>query len=146
MSASLLVKRLASTAVLPSRTRALDAAYDLALPCDVTLAPGTRTLVGLGFAISLPPATAGLVLPRSGLASRNGITMSNVPGLIDESYTGEVMLSLWNTSDVEWTGQAGDRVAQLLIVGAVTPEDLEVDELPASADDRGAGGFGSSGI
>jgi dUTP pyrophosphatase len=84
------------------------------------------------------------VLPRSGLAARHGIALVNAPGLIDSGYRGELQVLLLNTDrEHAYRVQAGDRIAQLVVVAVALPEVLEVEELPASA--RGAGGFGSSG-
>lgn len=100
-------------------------------------------MVGTGVAIALPPGAAGLVVPRSGLAARHGLSVVNGPGLIDPNYRGEIKVILHNTSERRYTVEIGDRIAQLLLVPYWSPELEVVDELPAS--DRGAGGFGSSG-
>jgi dUTP pyrophosphatase len=109
------------------------------------LAPGERAKVGTGVAIALPPGVAGLVVPRSGLAARHGLSVVNGPGLIDPNYRGEVCVVLVNLGDEPFQATAGDRIAQLLLVPFVTPELRVVDELPPSGDDRGPNGFGSSG-
>jgi dUTP pyrophosphatase len=110
----------------------------------VTLAPGARALVPTGLALAIPPGFAGLVLPRSGLALRHGLTCLNTPGLIDAGYRGEVKVLLVNLGAVSVTLQRGDRIAQL-IVQRVERVVLDlVTELPPSA--RGTGGFGSTGI
>ncbi|MDX6413760.1 MAG: dUTP pyrophosphatase, partial [Gaiellaceae bacterium] len=103
-----------------------------------------RASVGTGIAIELPPGRAGLVLPRSGLAARHGVTLVNSPGLIDSGYRGEVRVLLMNADPAEpFSVEPGDRIAQLVVV-AVEPAVLEeVEELADSR--RGAGGFGSSG-
>lgn len=110
-----------------------------------SLAPGERRVVPTGIAVALPRGVCGLVLPRSGLAARHGIGVVNGPGLIDPEYRGEVKAVLVNHGDEPWAAQAGDRVAQLLLVRFEAPAVEVVDELPPSADDRGSGGFGSSG-
>jgi len=102
-------------------------------------------MVPTGIAVALPPGVAGLVLPRSGLAARHGIGVVNGPGLIDPNYRGEVRVILVNHGDERFEAQAGDRVAQLLLVPFLCPALNAVDELPPSGDDRGTGGFGSSG-
>jgi dUTP pyrophosphatase len=139
------VELLHPTARLPARTRAGDAGYDLRTLAGFELAPGARHTVGTGIALALPPGVAGLVLPRSGLASRHGVTTLNSPGLIDPNYRGEVKVVLHNAGGETYTARAGDRIAQLLLVPFCAPSPARVDALPAGPDDRGAAGFGSSG-
>jgi dUTP pyrophosphatase len=141
---SLHAQRLDPRAVVPSRAHPGDAGLDLHALDEVTLAPGERARVRTGIAIALPPGTAGLVLPRSGLAARHGISVVNAPGLIDEGYRGELQVLLLNTDrEHSFTAAAGDRIAQLVVVDVETPEVVEADDLDATA--RGMGGFGSSG-
>jgi dUTP pyrophosphatase len=102
-------------------------------------------VVPTGIAVALPPGVCGLVLPRSGLAARDGIGVVNGPGLIDPEYRGEVKVVLINHGSSAWSASPGDRIAQLLLVRFEAPAVEVVDELPPSADERGAGGFGSSG-
>jgi dUTP pyrophosphatase len=85
------------------------------------------------------------VLPRSGLALRHGITTLNAPGLIDPGYRGEVGVVLHNAGAEAYAVHPGDRIAQLLLVPCRTPPVQVVDALPEGGDDRGTGGFGSSG-
>ena len=129
----------------PARTRAGDAGYDLACLAGFALAPGERQVVPTGLAIALPEGVAGLVLPRSGLAARHGISVVNAPGLIDPNYRGEVRVVLVNLSDEPFAAEAGDRIAQLLLVPFTAPEVEVVNTLEPYGDDRGTGGFGSSG-
>jgi dUTP pyrophosphatase len=129
----------------PARTRAGDAGFDLACVEGFTLAPGERAMVPTGVAVAIPPGLAGLVLPRSGLAFEHGISCVNAPGLVDPNYRGELRVILINHGSEPFSAKAGDRIAQLLIVPFVSPALVVVDELPAGGDDRGAGGFGSSG-
>jgi dUTP pyrophosphatase len=129
----------------PARTRVGDAAYDLACVEGFTLAPGERALVPTGVAVAIPPAMAGLVLPRSGLAIKHGIACVNAPGLVDPNYRGELRVILINHGSEPFTASAGDRIAQLLIVPFASPIPVVVDELPDGGDERGTGGFGSSG-
>jgi dUTP pyrophosphatase len=141
---SLRVKRIDPRAVLPRRAHPGDAGLDLHALEAFELAPGRRAQVRTGIAIALPPGTAGLVIPRSGLAARNGISVVNAPGLIDEGYRGELQVLLLNTDTSEtFHAQAGDRIAQLVIVDVEAPEIVETDDLGETA--RGSGGFGSSG-
>ena len=138
--------KLSDEARLPTRANEGDAGLDLYAAEAATLGPGERASVGTGIAIEVPPGHAGLVLPRSGLAARHGIALVNAPGLIDAGYRGEVRVLLLNTDrEQSFEIAPGDRIAQLLLVPFVAPETRVVDELPASADGRGAGGFGSSG-
>ena len=139
------VRLLREDASPPARTRAGDAGYDLRCLETVELAPGERRLVPTGFAVALPSGVAGLVTPRSGLALKHWITTLNAPGLIDPNYRGEVGVILHNAGSETWRAEAGDRIAQLLLVPFVAPEVAVVDELPPGGDERGEGGFGSSG-
>ena len=129
---------------LPSYARAGDAALDLASNVDVELGPGERALVPTGLAVAIPEGYAGLVLPRSGRASREGLTLANSPGLIDSGYRGELTCSVVNLDRERSVKIArGDRIAQLLIVPIPPVEPSWVEVLPPS--ERGEGGFGSSG-
>ena len=139
------VRLLRADARPPERTRAGDAAYDLRCVEPFELAPGERAVVPTGVAVAVPVGAAGLVVPRSGMAARHGISVVNGPGLIDPSYRGEVGVVLVNLGAEAYRGEAGDRIAQLLLVPTLTPEIRTVDELPASGDGRGEAGFGSSG-
>jgi dUTP pyrophosphatase len=95
--------------------------------------------------VAIPPGWAGLVLPRSGLALRHGVTVLNAPGLIDAGYRGEVKVLLVNHDPrATATVERGERVAQLIVQTVASVELVEVDELPAS--ERGGGGFGSTGV
>jgi dUTP pyrophosphatase len=127
----------------PARTREGDAGYDLRCLDGFCLAPGERALIGTGVAIALPPNVAGLVTPRSGLAARHGISVVNGPGLVDPNYRGELRVVMVNLGDEPFEAQAGDRIAQLLLVPFWAPDLEVVEELPPS--DREADGFGSSG-
>ena len=101
-------------------------------------------MVPTGIAVEIPQGQAGLVLPRSGLAVRHGIALVNAPGLIDSGYRGELRVLLLNTDREHcFSYEAGERIAQLLLVRLETPEPVEVAELSES--ERGEGGFGSSG-
>ena len=108
------------------------------------LPPGGRAPVGTGLAVAIPPGHAGLVLPRSGLARRHGVTLANSPGLIDAGYRGELVVTLVNLGDAPHRVEAGDRIAQLVLVPVELWAAREVGELPSS-DGRGEGGFGSTG-
>jgi dUTP pyrophosphatase len=137
-------ERLSEDAREPTRAHHGDAAYDLYAVDRARIGPGERSSVGTGIAVAIPEGWAGLVLPRSGLAARHGITLSNAPGLIDPGYRGEVRVLLLNTDRHDSFEIApGDRIAQLLLVRHEEPELVEVASLQETA--RGAGGFGSSG-
>jgi dUTP pyrophosphatase len=129
---------------LPERAHPGDAGLDLASNVDVEAAPGERAMIPTGLAVAIPEGHAGLVLPRSGLASRHGLTLANAPGLIDPGYRGEITIAVVNLDRNEPVKIArGDRIAQLLVVPVAEVEPVSVDELPTTA--RGEGGFGSTG-
>jgi dUTP pyrophosphatase len=136
--------RLSEEAREPTRAHDGDAGYDLYAMEATRIGPGERASVGTGIALAIPDGWAGLVLPRSGLAARHGITLPNAPGLIDAGYRGEVRVLLLNTDAAEpFEVAPGDRIAQLLLVRHEAPELTEVASLDETM--RGAGGFGSSG-
>ena len=138
------VSRLRENATLPTRAHDGDAGLDL-YACEAAhLGPGERWSVGTGIAVEIAVGHAGLVLPRSGLAREHGITVLNSPGLIDSGYRGEIGVLLLNTDPAEvFRIEAGDRIAQLLVLPIAPVEPIEVEGLAESA--RGGGGFGSSG-
>lgn len=137
-------KRLGPEAVLPERAHPGDAGLDLRSAIDVEVGPGERAMVPTGLAVAIPDGHAGLVLPRSGLASRQGLTLANAPGLIDAGYRGEVICAVVNLDRSEPVMVTrGDRIAQLVIVAVPEVRSVLVDELPDST--RGMGGFGSTG-
>ena len=138
-------QRLDPAVALPRRARDGDAGLDLASNADLVVGPGERTMVPTGLAVAIPPGHAGLVLPRSGLASKRGLTLANAPGLIDSGYRGEVTIAVVNLDPSEKVEiRRGDRIAQLLVVPFVEAEPVAVEQLPGTA--RGSGGFGSSGV
>ena len=146
MDTTLYVKRLDPRAQLPAYQTPGSAAMDLAALLDqpLTLDPGERSFVPTGLAIALPDSGwVALLLPRSGLSIRHGITLSNCVGVIDSDYRGEIRVGLWNTSQAPYTIQPGDRVAQLMVLPVGLAQVVERDELPETQ--RGAGGFGSTG-
>ena len=139
----LAVRRLRPDAQLPERAYAHDAGIDLSACERVELSPGERALVATGLAVAIPEGYAGYVQPRSGLASRHGISIVNTPGLVDAGYRGELLVNLVNTDRQEtFVVEPGMRIAQLVILKVPEVEVVEVDELPES--ERGAKGFGSS--
>ena len=139
------VQRLRDDAVLPSRARVGDAGLDLSACEEVLIEPGERATVGTGLAVEVPDGHAGLVVPRSGLALRHGISLVNTPGVIDAGYRGEVRVIVLNTDrEHPFTVTPGMRIAQLLVVPVAAVEVAEAGELTAT--ERGDGGFGSSGL
>jgi dUTP pyrophosphatase len=139
-------RRLVPEAASPARAHAGDAGYDLRSVEEVCLPPGGRALVCTGISVAIPEGYAGLVLPRSGLAVRHGVSLVNAPGLIDSGYRGEIKVPLIN-HDLEeiFRVEAGMRIAQLVLVRAAGAVFEEVEVLEAGTDGRGEGGFGSSG-
>ena len=136
--------RLDPDAVLPARAHPGDAGLDLRSAVDVEVAPGERALVPTGVAVAIPDGHAGLVLPRSGLASKHGLTMANAPGLIDAGYRGEVICAVVNLDrDTPVRISKGERIAQLVVVAVSELAGKWVEELPPTT--RGEGGFGSTG-
>lgn len=136
--------RLDERAKVPSRAHDGDAGLDLYAIEAGTIAPGERVQVGTGLAVAIPGGCAGLVLPRSGLASRHGVTVANAPGLIDSGYRGELQVILVNLDpDQPFSFDAGERIAQLLVIGYVDVDPADAVSLDETA--RGSGGFGSSG-
>ena len=138
------VARLRDDAILPSQAYEGDAGLDLAACERLELAPGERGIVGTGLAVAVPEGWAGLVLPRSGLAARHGITVVNSPGLIDAGYRGELKVIMLNTDKHKaFVVEPGMRIAQLVLVEATGVRLVELDELSIS--ERGTAGLGSSG-
>ncbi len=137
-------RRLTPEARPPARAHEGDAGFDLHAVESASIAPGRRASVGTGLAVAIPDGHAGLVVPRSGLAARHGISLVNAPGLIDAGYRGELRVLLMNgDADETFEVDPGDRIAQLVVVAVAGPELHEVAELDATG--RGEGGFGSSG-
>jgi dUTP pyrophosphatase len=115
------------------------------LDAPLILQPNAWQLVPTGMAMHLKdPAYAALILPRSGLGHKHGIVLGNLVGLIDSDYQGQLMVSAWNRSDVAFTIEPMERIAQLVIVPVVQAQFNLVDEF-ASASERGEGGYGSTG-
>jgi dUTP pyrophosphatase len=138
--------RLVPEAQAPERAHTGDAGYDLRSVEEMELVPGGRALVRTGVSVAIPDGYAGLVLPRSGLAVRHGISLVNAPGLIDSGYRGEILVPLINHDREEtFRVEVGTRIAQLVLVRAGEAAFEEVELLEAGPDGRGEGGFGSSG-
>ena len=130
---------------LPIRMTAQSAGMDLpaAVAGPVTLAPGERKLIPCGFHMALPPGYEAQVRPRSGLASKHGVTLVNSPGTIDADYRGEVHVPLINLGQAPFVVERGMRVAQMVVLPVPPVEVVEVEELDDT--DRGHGGFGHTG-
>ena len=138
------VRRLDPSLPLPAYAHPGDAGADLRAATEVVLPPGGRATVGTGIAVAVPDGYAAFVHPRSGLASRHGITLVNAPGTVDAGYRGEVKVVLLNTDpDEPFTVRRGDRIAQLVVQPVTRARFLDAAELPPTP--RGEGGFGSTG-
>ncbi|WAL41053.1 MULTISPECIES: dUTP diphosphatase [Brevibacterium] len=143
-SVSVELKRLDPDLPLPAYGRAGDAGADLCSGEDFVLQPFERRTVPTGVAIALPAGYAGFVHPRSGLASRHGVTLVNAPGTIDAGYRGEIRVPLINLDPHEPAAiSRGDRIAQLVVQPVAHAHFEVVGDLEAS--ERGARGFGSTG-
>ena len=138
-------KKLCAEALIPHNAYVGDAGYDLCSTEEVVLQPFERTLISTGLAIEIPFGYAGFVVPRSGLAIKQGLSIVNAPGLIDSNYRGELKVIAINLDPHEPISiHVGDRIAQLVIMKVESLEFQEVAELDDS--ERGTGGFGSSGV
>lgn len=128
----------------PSYAHPGDAGADLRARIDVVIAPGERVLVPTGVSLALPEGFVALIHPRSGLATKHGLTIVNAPGTVDAGYRGELAVTLLNTDkEQSLTLSRGDRIAQMVIQRVEYAQFVLVDELPDSV--RGAAGFGSTG-
>lgn len=138
------IRRVRDGAVLPQRAYVGDAGLDLSACDRLELPPGQRATVPTGLAVAIPEGYAGFVQPRSGLASRHGISIVNAPGLVDSGYRGEVMVVLVNTDQHEtFVVEPGMRIAQLVVLAVPSVTPVEVDDLAET--ERGVRGHGSSG-
>ena len=138
-------KKLNDLAKVPTRGSEYAAGYDLYAATDkeISLFPHTTQLIGTGLAFELPDGYFGAVYARSGLASKKGLRPANCVGVVDSDYRGEVMVALHNDSDHIMTIDAGERIAQLVLMPYVNMTFEQVEELNTT--DRGEGGFGSTG-
>jgi len=137
------VKRLSPDAKIPKAAKRGDVAFDLFSTIDYELRPGERFAVPTGIAVEIPMGYEGQVRPRSGLALKEGITVLNTPGTIDNGYRGEVKTIMINHNEESFKITKGMRISQLAIRPVPEVEFIEVDEL--SDTERGEGGFGSTG-
>ncbi|MGW0158411.1 dUTP diphosphatase [Mycobacterium sp. NPDC003323] len=149
MSTSLVVVRLDRDLPMPSRAHDGDAGVDLYSAADVDLEPGHRSLVPTGIAVAIPHGMVGLIHPRSGLATRVGLSIVNAPGTVDAGYRGEIKVALINLDPQQPIAvRRGDRIAQLLVQRVELPELVEVssfNDAGLADTSRGGGGHGSSG-
>ena len=138
------IEVLLRAAAEPTYAHPGDAGADLTSTESVTIPAGERVTLGTGVSIALPDGFVAFVVPRSGLAAKHGITIVNSPGTVDAGYRGEIRVTLLNTDAREpYTVQAGDRIAQLIVMPVVRARFIPVDVLPGS--DRGQRVFGSTG-
>lgn len=147
---SVAINRLDADLPLPAYARPGDAGLDLVARVDVVLpAGGGRVLVPTGVAVAIPDGHAGFILPRSGSAARQGLSIVNSPGLIDSGYRGELIVALLNTDPHDDIRIArGDRIAQLVVLAVPTVRLVDVAALPDSpggTSSRGTGGYGHTG-
>lgn len=136
--------RIKTDGEVPEYAHEGDAAFDLRADDDAYIQAGEWQVIGTGISVEIPEGYAGLVLPRSGLATKQGLTVINSPGLVDSGYRGEVKVPLLNANrTVGREVRKGERIAQMMIVPFERAEFAKVDELGDS--ERGSGGFGSTG-
>lgn len=140
----LLIQKINENAIVPFQAHEGDAGMDLFSVDEVTLKPMERKLIHTGIKIQLPKNTEAQIRPRSGLALKNGITVLNTPGTIDEGYRGEIGIILINLGTEEFKVEEGMKVAQMVIKPTISIDVEEVIELTET--DRGEGGFGSTGV
>jgi len=146
MSPTIRLKRLHPSAIIPRYHSEQAAGMDLSacLDAPVTLAPGQIVKVPLGFAVALPVGYEAQIRPRSGLATKHGVTVPNSPGTVDSDYRGEMVVALINLGREPFTVEHGLRIAQMVVAPVSHADVVEVAELDATA--RGSGGFGSTGL
>ena len=136
--------KLSDKATLPTRAHDNDAGLDLYAAEGARIPSGERVSVGTGLAVAIPDGFAGLVLPRSGLALKHGVTVLNTPGTIDSDYRGEIKVVLANFGDEDFVVRRGDRIAQLVVAPVARAHVRIVTSLEPTA--RGDGGYGSTGV
>ena len=137
-------KRIHPDAALPAYAHPSDAGMDLRSVADVTIPRFGRALVPTGLVALLPPGYEIQVRPRSGLALKKGVTVLNSPGTIDSGYRGEIGVILANFGEEAFEVKKGDKIAQLVLASVTQAVVEETDALDET--DRGAGGFGSTGV
>ncbi|OVE70671.1 deoxyuridine 5'-triphosphate nucleotidohydrolase [Clostridium diolis] len=140
----LLVEKINEKAIIPFKAHEGDAGMDLFSIEEVELKPMERKLIHTGIKIQLPHNTEAQIRPRSGLALKNGITVLNTPGTIDEGYRGEIGIILINLGNEDFKVEEGMKIAQIVIKSTLLLDVEEVIELTETT--RGEGGFGSTGV
>lgn len=143
MSSKIQIKRLRDTAVIPTRGSEKAAGYDLYATANYDIAPHSTVKVGTGISIALPDNSFGAIFARSGLATKKGLRPANCVGVCDSDYRGEYIVPLHNDTDEMMSIEAGERIAQLIVMPFIPVEFEEVDELDET--ERGNKGFGSTG-
>ncbi len=145
MTADIKVKKLNENAILPTYGSEYAAGADLyaCMEQSITIAPHETVMIHTGLAMEIPEGYAGLIYPRSGMASKRHLAPANKVGVVDPDYRGEFMIALHNHSNEEQTVEPGERIAQLVITPFITAAFKETDQLDETV--RGAGGFGSTG-
>ncbi len=140
------IKKLRDSAVLPSYATDQALGADLYACTDqtVSIRPGETVMIPLGVAIEPTEHVGVFIFPRSGLAAKHGISLINSVGVIDPDYRGELSVPLYNHSEVTYTVNPGDRVAQLVVMPVYTARFIETNALGDTV--RGSGGFGSTGL
>jgi len=144
VNSKLYCKKLNENATLPTRGSKEAAGWDLYAAEDATINPGETVKISTGIAIALPENTFGAIFARSGLATKQGLAPANKVGVVDSDYRGPVIVALYNHSKEERTVNAGDRIAQLVVLPYVPVDLTEVEELDDT--ERGDGGFGHTGV
>lgn len=143
MSSKIQIKRLRDTAVIPTKGSEKAAGYDLYATANYDIAPHSTVKVGTGISIALPDNSFGAIFARSGLATKKGLRPANCVGVCDSDYRGEYIVPLHNDTDEMMSIEAGERIAQLIVMPFIPVEFEEVDELDET--ERGNKGFGSTG-
>lgn len=147
MKTEVKIKKMRKSAVIPEYATSGSAALDLRCALDepVTIPARSRAAIPTGIAVAVSdPSIVSIVCARSGLATKHGIALANGIGVIDSDYRGEILVSLINNSDTDFTVEPGDRIAQLMFMPVLGAKLIECDELDTT--ERGAGGFGSTGV
>jgi len=142
---NVLLKKLNGGAVTPQYQTAGSAGCDLEanLDAEIIIAPGAVFMMPTGLAVAIPEGYAGFVYARSGLATKGGVALANMVGIIDSDYRGELIIPLRNYGGQARTIEPGERIAQLIVAPVARCEFTECGELPDTV--RGDGGFGSTG-
>lgn len=135
------VKRISKDAVLPKKEHAGDLGYDLYAACDINIYPGTSELISTGIAVEFPDGYGGLIRDRSSVSQRLLFVFA---GVIDQGYTGEIKIAMYNAGNERQHIKKGSKIAQMILIPTVNFAVTEVDEI-VSADQRGESGFGSTG-